>query len=195
MKKSSSVTCHHNVIANLNITRLLRSIIILTLMFMASSCYKNPIERNTIVFEDEVQHVHDSLIEMLKLLPLLPERSDNLNTNYTINNGALYTNYGFLNDSIVETGDPFARFSVSEKKEFTDLAFYLNKNHISSGYYDESSSIWRFVYRDIPDLTHHDIREIVIISTQDSKLIGVTDTVLDEEGQLYLMAPIDAKIR
>lgn len=165
------------------------------IVVIVSSCSKNPVERNTIVFEAEIRDVQDSLITMMKLLTLLPKRSDNLNINYTIKRGKLYANYSFLKDSIIEVGNPFSPFGGSEKKDFTSLAIYLNKNHISSAYFDESSSLWRFIYRDIPDITYNDSRDIVVLSNKEAKPIELTDKILDKKDRLYLVAPIDAKIR
>lgn len=91
-----------------------RNIIILMIVVIVS-CSKNPVGRNTIVFEDEVRNVQDSLIKMMKLLALLPKRSDNLNINYIIKNGKLYANAGYLKGNIIEVGNPYSQFRASEK--------------------------------------------------------------------------------
>ncbi|WP_207534482.1 hypothetical protein [Desertivirga arenae] len=163
-----------------------------TILSSIYSCYKNPPERNKIVFEDEIKNVQDSLLMMKALLIKLPKRSDILNINYNIKDGKLYVNDSLLN---FDYRDALGNLTAFEKRRFIMLSFYLNKRHISSGYFDEGSNIWRFIYRDLPDITYNDSRNIVLLTNELANSIISTDTILDQKGELYLLAPKDAKIR
>lgn len=184
-----------NGIQTLNKMNIFSKIIVFIIAITLSACYKNSVERNTIVFKDRVGSVQDSLLKIKGLLAKLPERSDNLNINYIIKNKKLYTNYDFSKGSIIEVGNPYGQFKSSEKKDFITLALYLNKNFISAAYFDRNSAVWRFIYREKPDITYNDSRDIVVLTNEEAASIRSKVQVLDQKGKIYLVAPADAKIR
>ena len=167
--------------------------VVIILIIFANSCYTNPPERNKIVFIDKIEDVQDSLLKMKELLIKLPKRIDSLNTNYRIKNGKLLVNDSLFNDSFIR--DSKMIFTNSEKNNFINLSYYLNKNHLSVAYFDQESEIWRFIYREIPDRDFDDLREITVLDSTNDLSHFKLDTILDEKVKIFLLAPKDAKIR
>jgi hypothetical protein len=51
------------------------------------------------------------------------------------------------------------------------LTKYLVQNQVTSGYFEQSLSLWLFGYRELPDQDFHDTREIVAMAVQDSLIL------------------------
>lgn len=173
--------------------KILNFFIIILIIIIPNSCYKNPIERNQIVFKDKIENVQASILTMKGLLMKLPKRVENLNINYKIKNKKLYVNDQLFDDNFIKVKK--LNFTIAEKKDFLALAQYLNKNHLSAAFFDESAKTWRFIYRDIEDITYDDSRSIAVLDSSKAISIHITDTILDQKGHIFLLAPKDAKIR
>lgn len=175
---------------------------VISLIFAASTlcvgCYKNAIERSTIVFKDSVQNVQDSLLVMQKLLSAMPKSQTPLNTNYYYQENDLYINnlnVGNPDSVLLDTVQGFVNFSDQQKKQFVLLSKYLMRNYITSGYLDDSGNLWFFEYRPLENGDFHDTREIVVLKGKDSVLIKNRSKILDRKRMVFLLAPKEAKIR
>jgi hypothetical protein len=75
------------------------------------------------------------------------------------------------------------------------LTMYLAVNHCDSGYLDNYFNNWTFTYRYLPDGDFHDTREIIYLKESDSSKLILHYKILDHKKNIFLVAPIDAKIR
>lgn len=186
------------------IKELKNGLLVLLMGILAVSCwYRNPMERNTIVFEDRLEDVRDSMVKIQVFFDKIPEREDVFNRLYEIKEGKLYLNSIYIVDSIdgitprIADGDnAWVNFTADEKEIFNGLATYLNRNHISCAYLDNMSNFWQFCYRELPDEVFNDSRNIVLINNEkELSALRLRDTVLDQKGKLCLIAPKGAVIR
>ena len=168
--------------------------ILLLLIIIVCSCREKHTDRNKLIFNDRIDNVRDSLIKLEKLLSLLPQRLDNKNINYYVEHDKL-----FINDSLINTDSTISPtfsnvFTIEQKRSILTLSAYLNRNFLSSGYFDENDKIWRFIYRDFSGKTFDDTRDVCVLNISRNFTLS-NDTILDHKGNVYLLAPIDAKVR
>jgi uncharacterized protein YtpQ (UPF0354 family) len=62
------------------------------LIILSSSCYHNPVERNTLMFSSKIENVESALFNLQKLLNTMPKSTTTLNTNYYFQGSDLYIN-------------------------------------------------------------------------------------------------------
>jgi len=162
------------------------------------NCNLGRIHLNKIVFQDNVINVQDSLLEMQGLIKKLPPNIENFNTNYGFENEALIVNGipGKSTDSsIVYSNEALQKLPTHERDIFLKLAKYLKRNFITAGYIDQQSNLCLFVYRELPNNSFNDVREIAVLRKPDTIVFRKEYKILDHEGMLYLIAPKDAQIR
>jgi hypothetical protein len=172
------------------------SIVFLTLMFF--SCYKNPVERNTIVFKDKNQEVEDSIVKLTELLKKFPKSNTVFNTNYYFEENKFFINNSYVGDYHnlnLDTIKSFSKYNSSERTQFINITKFLNENYLSSGYLDDYLDQWSFVYRYIPDGDFHDTRDLIFFKVSDSVQLKSHYKILDHKNNIFLLAPIDADIR
>jgi hypothetical protein len=168
-------------------------VIILFAAFLSASCYYNPSERNRIEFKDNFTNVQTALFKMEKLIKKLP--SSEVNINYEFKNDSITINDSPKQDSSQYfTNQELAAFAESERKEFLMLAKYLSNNYISAGYLHYNSDVCLFIYRNLPENTFDDSRNIAFLKDAENTVHKSESKILDKKGCLMLVAPIDAKI-
>jgi hypothetical protein len=174
--------------------KIARLIVVMIAIAIFTSCIMKPNERNKLAFKDKVENVQDSLTKMENLLSRLPKRNDNKNINYYIEDGKLFISDSLINKSFI-TSSLFSNiYTPGQKKDFLELSDYLNMNFLSSAYFDEADELWRFIYKDFPQRTFNDTRDVCILDYSKVLLLS-RDTILDHKDKVYLLAPKDAKIR
>jgi len=164
-------------------------------VIVSSSCRKHFPERNKIIFTDDINHIKDSIIKMQEILSELPKRIDNRNVNYNVENGKVYLNDSLLDRKFTPNRVYTGVLTTQQKGELINLAFYLNKNYLSSAYFDKNEKLWHFIYRDFPERTFNDTRDISILDYGRNISVLDMDTILDHKDNVYLLAPEGAKIR
>ncbi len=166
--------------------------------FNYSCYYSNPVERNHVVFKDQIKNVQDSLIKMRALLKKLPIDIKGLNTRYFFENEVLFINSepcGKIDSFKIDTVKVLSKFSNNEKMQFLILAKYLQRNYITCGYFDLSANLWLFEYRVLPDNTFNDSRSITILSDKEDQLLEPFFRILDRKNMVCLIVSKEAKIR
>jgi hypothetical protein len=169
-------------------------VVMIAIAIFTSSCIRKPNERNKLAFKDKVENVQDSLSKMENLLSKLPKRNDNKNINYYNEDGKLFINDSLINKSFITSSLFSDIYTSGQKKDFLELSDYLNMNFLSSAYFDEADKLWRFIYKDFPQRTFNDTRDVCILDYSKVLLLS-RDTILDHEDKVYLLAPKGVKIR
>lgn len=172
-------------------------LLVFCLILSTVSCYRNPVERNTIVFKDNVMQVKDSLTRMIYLLKKLPANEPcNINYDYDHEGHLAINGCTGVRDSIsLDLKKPLAKFTCNEQNEFISLASYLKQNYISAGFSYYSTKLWAFEYRYLPEGDSNDSRTIMVLNSDEVPLTSTFDKVLDRKNTIYLLAGADAKIR
>ncbi len=169
-----------------------RLLLVLGSLLILNSCLKlsNPKERNIITFESEIDSVTISIQEMNDLL-----------TKYrkSINDTLSYQNEAL---SFFET--------VNEKKKFIDLTKFLFKNHLSGilrqtnkylYYYrdkiymaDRQEDLWRYIiYLENMSAIKYLLKDDFVKAAHGGTY-NLSFKVIDQKGNLFLLAHKDAKI-
>ena len=159
-------------------------------VFISISC-SNPIEKNTIVFNDDLKEVENRLNETSVFLHELSQGE--LNKNYYFRKDILFINNNRIGniDSISYNKVSVPNLDKINTRKFIENIKFLRKNEISSGYIDQSiGGIVLYTYRDNDD-TYNDIRHIVLIEAANNPNLKV----LDKKRNLLLVAYNDARIR
>lgn len=164
---------------------------LITIVF---SCKRNHKERNELVFQNKFEDVQDSLSKMEKLLSRLPKRTDNKNTNYYIKDEKLFISDSLISKNFITSILLSNVYTLEQKRDFLKLSYYLNENFLSSAYFDESDKLWRFIYKDFPESTFNDCRDVCLLDFSKTLTLS-NDSVLDHKDKIYLLAPKDAEIR
>ncbi|TSD66842.1 hypothetical protein FFF34_005425 [Inquilinus sp. KBS0705] len=172
----------------------LRVFFITIFILINASCYYNSAERNKIKFKDNASDVQNALLKMEVLINKLP--ASEFNTNYEIKNGVIEINGGPREGDSTSyyTKQGLSVFETTERKQFISLAKYLERNYITAGYLNYKSTVCFFTYRDDPDNTFDDLREIAFLKDVSGDVIKSECKILDRKDQLLLLAPVDAKI-
>ncbi|RKR82455.1 hypothetical protein BDD43_2635 [Mucilaginibacter gracilis] len=171
--------------------------ILAILGFIWGGCNNNPVERNTIVFRNNTNHVQDSLIRMNELMRKLPG-SNGCNISYEFNEDTIKINGcpGRTQDEIkADSSIAYSKFNRNEKSEFISLAHYLKRNYITAGYSYYNTKLWMYTYRELSDIDFHDSRDIAIIENADVAIVTQQSKILDRKGKIYLLSDKGAKIR
>lgn len=168
-------------------------LVVLTISFFTFSCDRSS-ERNALSFKDKFKDVQDSLAKMERLLSKLPQRNDNRNRNYVLQEDELLLNGIPIEEFTFTTHKLSNIYTTKEIQEILSIANYLNKNFVSGAYFDEVDGLWRFTYKPVSNSNYDSIRDIYL--SHSSKLLTTSnDTILEHKAQLYLLAPNDAKIQ
>lgn len=174
---------------------ILKRSLILFFLVILFSCCGNRVERNTLVFDDKVENVQDSISRLMYFLNNFPINEEGFNTHYVVKNEKIYINQGFQNEQFNDLNKFLSDYTVSQKNEFISLVKYLYKNHINSGYFDRGLNIWVFTYRHFDEAGFNDVRDIVLLNREIPENIRAEFNVLDKKGSLYLIVPKEASIR
>ena len=175
---------------------LIKVLGLMLLIIFVTGCYRNPVERNSIVFADKNANVEKALTQMTGLILMLPKTE--LNTNYSLENDGLYINnsyVGTITSTHLDTVKALGNFSMKQKIEFLTLTKFLKRNFISAGYVDESIDVVAFTYRELPSEDYHDTRFLTICSVSDITALMRKNRILDHKNSIFLLAGRDAKIR
>jgi hypothetical protein len=162
--------------------------------FFLQSCYYNARVRNKIIFKDDLVSVEKSLFRMEQLMLKLP--ASDFNINYSIKGDSVIINGGsrIPDSTSYFTKQCLAGFTKNEQEEFTTLAKYLKRNFITAGYFHYKSKVCFFIYRDEPENTFDDSRDIAFVRDEKGDIIKCESKILDRTENLLLVSPIDAKI-
>jgi hypothetical protein len=158
------------------------------------SCKKSNSDRNRLIFKNDINSVQDSLIRFKNLLSKLPKRNDNRNVTYSIEDGKLKINDTLIVNYFSKLQHKSKILNLEEIHTFIRISNFLKDNYLTSAYFDEVGKRWRFIYRDFPERTYNDTRDICLLDTSESKSILETDKILEKKNRLYLLAPKDAVI-
>jgi len=166
----------------------------LSIYTLSVSCYYNAAERNRIVFKDNEKVVKNALLKMEQLMWKLPKSEFNIN--YDIKGDSITINDGPGRQDSVKyfTYKGLSVFTKNERREFIYIAKYLKRNFITAGYFNYNSKVCFFVYREKPENTFDDSRDIAFLKEADTDIIKSECKILDKVDQLMLVAPIGAKI-
>jgi hypothetical protein len=158
------------------------------------SCYYNAAVRNKISFEDDLGSVEKSLFRMEQLMLKLPD--SDFNINYSIEDDSIEINGGLrIPDSTSYfTKQGLSVFTKTEEQEFRSLAKYLKRNYITAGYFHYESKVCFFIYRQEPNNTFDDSRDIAFAKDENGDIIKNECKILDKVESLLLVSPIDAKV-
>ena len=172
-----------------------KSLIIPFIGLLFSSCYYNAAERNKISFKDKTNSVEIALLKIEPLIKKLPY-NDDFNINYEVkDNSIVVNNAPGRGDSVnYYTNKALSVLKVSERIQFVELAKYLKRNNISAGYLYRHSSLCLFTYRENPEDTFDDSREITFLKESDNSIVEDEYKILDKKDLLILIAPKKAKI-
>lgn len=170
------------------------TVIIVFFSLTLNSCYYNAAIRNKISFNDDFKKVQNALFQMEKLMLKLP--GSEFNTNYQIKNDTIIINDGPGRDNSIKyfTEQGLSVFSPPERKQFIFLARYLEKNGIASAYFQYNSKTCLFTYRQNPEDTFDDSRDISFSKNINDSTIKLECKILDRKDKLVLFAPKEAKI-
>lgn len=171
-----------------------RNLIILSIGLF-SSCYYNAAERNKISFKDKIDNVEVALSKMEALIKKLPSNQD-FNINYEIKDNFIEVNNGpGRGDSAsYYTNRALRVLTASESKQFVELAKYLKRNNITAGYLYSNSSLCLFTYKENPEDTFDDLREITFSKDSNNSIVKEEYKILDRTDIVILVAPKKARI-
>jgi len=173
----------------------LKKNILLLLFITLFSCYRNPKERNALVFENKIENVQDSINKLIFFLNKFPDNKDGLNKHYIIKENEIYINESLQDLKRNDLNKFLNGFDMHQRNEFTSLIQYLDINYIKSAYFDKQLGLWCFIYRDIEDVDYDDSRIVVFLDNAKLSNTLVGYSILDKKDKLFLIAPKDAIIR
>ncbi len=129
--------------------------------------------RNHLVFEDDIEHVADSLRRMESLMNRFSDPKTGIVNYFVDYSGYLYLNSekisplkGAINNPEVRNDKVFVYFSEKEIDEFFYLMAYLWRNHITSCGREPSIDQFTFSYRVKESETSENGRFVIIVHRQ-----------------------------
>ncbi len=194
-----------------------RLLLVLGSLLILNSCLKlsNPKERNIITFESEIDTITTSIQEMNGLLT----KYRKIGFSYIISNDSCLfvetlekmKKVGCINDTLSYQNEALSFFeTVNEKKKFIDLTKFLFKNHLSGilrqtnkylYYYrdkiymaDRQEDLWRYIiYLENMSAIKYLLKDDFVKAAHGGTY-NLSFKVIDQKGNLFLLAHKDAKI-
>jgi len=156
--------------------------------------------RNKINFRDEISNVADSITYMELLIKKLPAKS--IVGSFLDDDGYLYVNSEkigslkhALSDSSMMHNAVFKDFSKDEYQKFISITIFLLKNYIDASGIDNITGLFTHEYRRTEEYTYRDLRYIMVNVDTTSQNFFEHYQVIDSKENVFLVAPIDTKVK
>jgi hypothetical protein len=168
------------------------------MVFLLSACYRNPPEVNTIVFEDSVREVADSLKTACSLMQGIWETAGI--SNYLFGDGDELWIGEVRIDSpdiiLADTLRMLSRVQRNQRERLQKVITFLHKNHLDGCFWDQNILAWSFHYRFRTVKEEGDRRYVVaLVNPAIEKNVRTAMTIIERRGDLALVADKGVRIR